>query len=283
MHCYGTSELCARRQRFHKIYAWQVALLASGLFLPTAATTSCAAETMQATSSAAARHEAMRAIPLKKIAAPYDRFVRQVLSDCSVYRRLPTQMVDCNPKLFTFLAQNPETLVEIWRQLGITRVDMERTGANAFRLTDNSGTTGKLVIVEQKCDDLAQNRIVMYAEGAYEGRPFRDPLKAQCVLLLRSGSIVETNNRRYVATRLDSFLSIDHASVELFAKVVHPLVGRTADRNFADTVQFIGNLSHEAETRPATVERLVSSLPRVSHQRQGELVQIAYQCAQGEQ
>ena len=220
----------------------------------------------------------MRAIPLEDISGPYARAVREVLRDCSVYRRLPTQMVDCNPKLFTFLAQNPETLVEIWRQLGITRVELTRTGADTFRLSDNSGTTGRLVIVEQDCDDKAQNRIVMYAEGAYEGKPFTRPVKAQCVLLLRSGSVKETNDRDYVAARLDSFLRIDRASIELFAKAVHPLVGRTADRNFADTIHFISNLSREAETRPATVERLVSSLPHVSHERQGRLVQIAYQC-----
>lgn len=235
------------------------------------------AENMQATTSKSARQEAIRAISLKKIHPKYRQSVQQVLNDSSLYRRLPTQMVDCNPELFTFLAQNPEMLVEIWRYLGITKVEVQRTDANAFRLTDNSGTTGKLFIVEQSCDRRAQNRIVMYAEGAYEGKPFKQPVRAQCVLLLRSGSFKETNDRHYVAARLDSFIHIDRTSIELFAKAVHPFVGKTADRNFGDTLQFISNFSSEAETRPSTIEKLVSRLPHVHPERQDRLIQIAYQ------
>jgi len=233
---------------------------------------------MQASTSRAARQEAIRSIPLKKINPKYRQAVQQVLEGSSLYRRLPTQMVDCNPQLFTFLAQNPEMLVEVWRYLGITKVDLQRTGTNAFRITDNAGTTGKLLIVEQECDQQAQNRIVLYAEGAYEGKPFKQPVRAQCVLLLRSGSFTETNDREYVAARLDSFIHIDRTSIELFAKAVHPLVGRTADRNFGDTLQFISNLSGEAEARPETIEKLVTRLPRVSPQRQQQFIRIAYQC-----
>jgi len=246
----------------------------SALFLEA----SSAAETLEATTSVAARRDALNAISPKKIDSRYRQSVEQVLSDSSLYRRLPTQMVDCDPKLFTFLAKNPETLVEIWRKLGITRIELQREGENSFQLIDNSGTTGKLVIVEQDCDDQAQNRILMYAEGAYEGKPFHRPIKAQCVLLLRSGSMKETNGRDFVAVRLDSFIRIERTSIELLAKVVHPLVGKTADRNFADTVQFISSFSHAAETRPATIERLISNLPRVSQKSQNQLIQIAYQC-----
>ena len=241
-------------------------------------TMSLAVESQQATTSEPARQEALTAIPLRKIAAKHRENIRQVLDGSTLYRRLPTLMVDCNPHLFSFLTQNPEVLVAMWRQLGITKVDLERTGPTTFRLSDGSGTTGRLEIVEQTCDDNAQNRIVMYAEGTYEGRPFKRPLRAQCVLLLRSGSVHETNGRPYVAARLDSFVRLDRASLQLFAKLVQPWVGKTADRNFSDTLQFISNLSQTAETRPASVERLVTSLPRISSVRQDELVQIAYQC-----
>ena len=234
---------------------------------------------MQATTSDAARREATSAIPLKDIHPRYRKSVHRVLTDSSLYRRLPTQMVDCDPKLFTFLVLNPETLVEMWQEMGISRVALRRTGEDTFSLTDNAGTTGELVIVEQKCDDRAQNRIVMYCEGAYEGRPFKRPVRAQCVLLLRSGSMTETNQRDYVACRLDSFIRIERTSIELFAKAMHPWVGRTADANFTDTVHFVSNFSQAAEHRPATIARLVGSLPRVTKDRQQQLVQIAYDCS----
>ncbi len=257
------------------------ALFALSLCCCTAAGASAgwAAETSSSTTSSRARNEAIRAIPFQRIAPDYRRRVKQVLNDTSLYRRLPTMTVDCHPPLFTFLAKNPDVLVQIWRQLGISNIDLVRVGNNKFRLTDSVGTVGHLVIVEQNCDDRAQNRLVMYAEGAYEGKPFKRPVRAQCVLLLRSGSVKETNGRHYVAVRLDTFLRIDRASLELFAKAVHPLVGKTNDRNFADTINFISKMSQAAETRPLTIERLANSLSRVSADRKRQLVQITRECA----
>lgn len=235
---------------------------------------------MQATTSDAARREAIEYIPLRQVHKKYRRSVQKVLEDTSLYRRMPTQMVDCDPRMFTFLAQNPELLVEMWQHMGISRVSLKRTGAETFSLSDGAGTTGKLVIVEQKCDELAQNRIVMFSDGAYEGKPFKRPVRAQCVLLLRSGSVKETNGRDYVACRLDTFVRIERTSIELFAKAMHPWVGKTADNNFVDTIGFISNLSKASEQRPESIERLVRGLPRVTKQRQQEFVRIAHNCAQ---
>jgi hypothetical protein len=189
-------------------------------------------------------------------------------------------MVDCDPELFTFLAKNPEVLVEMWRHMEISRVTLDRHGESSFSLSDGAGTTGELVLVDQQCDANAQNRIVMYSEGAYEGKPFKRPVQAECVLLLRSGSLEETNGRDYVACRLDTFVHIQRASLQLFAKAVHPWVGRTADANFADTISFISNFSRAAERRPEAIERLATSLPGVTSQRQQQLVRIAYQCSE---
>lgn len=245
-----------------------------------ASSLSMAAESSPSTTSKAARREAMRAIPFQKISPEYRSKVQHVLSDASLYRRLPTMTVDCHPPMFTHLVQNPDTLVQIWRQLGISNVELVKTGENTFRLADNVGTVGKLVIVEQKCEPQAQNRVVMYAEGQYDGKPFKKPVRAQCVMVLRSGSMKETNGRTYVAARFDTFVKIDRASLELFARALHPLVGKTADRNFADTMQFISSMSQAAELRPATIARLTNSLPHVSQERKNELVKIAYDCGE---
>jgi hypothetical protein len=232
-----------------------------------------------ASTSNEARADAAKAIPLAKVDPRYRAKVQAVMDNVSVFRRLPTQVVDCNADMFTFLAQNPEVLVEVWRELGITQVSLERIDATSFRMADNAGTTGKLVIVEQSCQPKAQNRIVMFAEGAYEGKPFNKPVRAQCVLLLRSGSLTESDGRNYVATRLDSFIHIDRASLEIFAKVLHPLVGKTADRNFSDTIKFVGGFSQAAEQNPQQIEHLISSLDNVSPAQQRELVKIAHSCA----
>ncbi len=231
----------------------------------------------EASTSVEARRAAISAIPFAKIDSRYRQPMKQVIDDCTLYRRLPTQVVDCDPAMFTFMAQNPDALVEIWKQLGITRVSVERIDESSFRLADGMGTTGKLFIVEETCEENAQNRIVMFGEGAYEGKPFTRPVHAQSVLLLRSGSMVETNGRTYVAAQLDTFLRIDRTSLEIFAKAIQPLVGLTADRNFADTMTFLSGFSQASERQPDRIERLAMSLPRITSERQQELVRIAYQ------
>lgn len=226
-----------------------------------------------------AQDEAVQAIAFNRISPEYRQAVREVLADTSIFRRMPTQVVDCNPDLFSFMSQNPEVLVQIWKELGITKVSLERLSDNAFRLADGAGTTGKLTIVEQTCEPAAQNRIVMYVEGGYEGKPFTKPVTAECVLLLRSGSVLETNGRTYVAASLDTFVKLDRSSIELLAKALHPWVGRTADKNFADTVTFIGSFSQASEVRPERIERLAKSLSKVSPARKRRLAELAYATA----
>ena len=211
----------------------------------------------------------MRAISIKRIEPAYQQRVSAVLADPSLFRRMPTNVVDCRPEMFTYMAQNPDVLVAIWRDLGLSQVELTRTGENTFKLQDHAGTTGTVVVVEQKCDAKAQNRIVMFAEGSYDGKPFNRPVSAQCVIVLRSGSVRETNGRQYVAVRMDSFVKLDRTSLELLAQALHPFVGKTADRNFADTVSFVSNLSYTAEKRPQAIESLAKGLTGVDPGRSG--------------
>ena len=253
--------------------ATALAMLAAGCW-------ASAEEQEAASTTAAARLEACRAIPLPKVDSAFRERVNEVVSDPSLFRRMPTSVIDCRPELFTFLAQNPEVLTEIWRHLGVSRIELKRTGDNAYDLRDGAGTTGKLTVVEQSCDAAAQNRIVMFADGMYEGKPFQKPLSAQCVLLLRSGSMVETNGRHFVAARLDTFIKLDSVGLELMAKAVHPFVGQTADRNFVDTLSFVSNLSYTAEKRPQAIEGLAAELKAVDEPRRRELVKLSYECAE---
>ena len=256
-------------------------VLAAGIFLPApvGAKEPSTRGSLQSTTSQAAKQDAIDAIPLARIPAAQRRAVQQVLSDSSLYRRLPTGVIPCDPDMFTHLMRNPEMLAEIWRELGISRVDLRRIDANRFRLTDHAGTTARLSIVEQQCEPGAQNRIVMYVDGAYEGKPFKRAVRAQCVLLLRSGSFAETNGDDYVAARLDTFVRLDRTSIKLFAKAMHPWVGKTADANFMDTLNFVSNLSQAAAENPATITKLVLKLPRVSHRVQQEMLSIARRSA----
>ena len=62
-----------------------------------AAVAAAGEETREASTSSAARQDAARAIPLAKIDPNYRRQVSEVLGDPSLFRRLPTNVVDCQP------------------------------------------------------------------------------------------------------------------------------------------------------------------------------------------
>lgn len=244
------------------------------------ATVSRAGESSEASTSDATQAESRRSIPLAKIDPQFRPAVAAVLADPTIFRRMPTSVVDCQPELFTFLAQNPEVMVEMWRHLGVSHVTLTRLDERTCKISDGAGTTGTIVVVEQTCEPGAQNRIVMLANGSFEGKPFQQPISAQCVLVLTSGSKDETNGRRYVAARMDAFIKLDRMSLALVAKAVHPFVGQTADRNFTDTMLFVSNLSFTAEKRPEAIEQVAIDMENLDQPRRQGLIKVAYECAE---
>lgn len=233
-----------------------------------------------ASSSRADRNDAMRAIPWQQISPQFRRPAQNVVNDPSIYRRLPTRVIDCDPEIFTFLLQHPEVVIDVWRVMGISQVSLEKMASGAYRGTDGAGTVGNVRYLYADWKPDAQNTAVIFADGGYEGKPFVKPLKAQSVILLRSGSVQETNGRHYVTVRIDSFLKIEQMGVELIAKTVHPWISRTADRNFIETLTFVSNFSRTAEKNPEGMKRLATRLNAIDQPTRDELVTLCYRTAE---
>jgi len=196
--------------------------------------------------------------------------VRQVLSHTTIYRRMPTKVIDCDPDLFAFLVRHPEVIVNIWEVLGISNVALERTADGTFRVSDGQGTLGHVEIIRDE-----PHRQLIYAEGKYEGPLFKLPIRAHCVMLLRSRFTHGDNGRHYVTAQLDGFIHIDQAAADLLLRTFQPLVGRTADYNFTETMAFLGNLSRSTEQNPFGVERLYRRLNKVQPETRRRLVEIS--------
>ena len=81
-------------------------------------------------------------------------------------------------------------------------------------------------------------------------------MRGRGVLVLKCGYVRQSNGRYLVTSRLDSFLTIEPAAAELIGKTVSPLMGKTADNNFVQTVGFLGSLSRTAEVNSRGVQRL---------------------------
>jgi hypothetical protein len=99
------------------------------------------------------------------------------------------------------------------------------------------------------------------------------------VLVLKSASVQETNNRHYVTCRLDAFIQIEHVGVELLARTFQPLVNKSADYNFTETAGFVSSVSRTAELNSKGVTRLAVRLTSVPAETRDQFVQITDQIA----
>jgi hypothetical protein len=196
----------------------------------------------EASTSEEDRIAAVKAIPFNKLREDVKAKLLTVVEKPSIYRRMPDQLIDCNPDLFVFIIRYPEVLINIWDLLGISNVQIKRTAPFEFDVTDGAGTVTTAELVYG-----TKNLHLIYAEGAYEGPVLKRKLSGRCVLLLQSDYSLSDSKRPQIANRLDAFVSIDSAGAEMVAKTLHPVMGRTADHNFQETAGFIGRLSQAAE------------------------------------
>jgi len=228
----------------------------------------------QASSSRTARNDAIKAIPMAKLAPAERAEVSAVLKNTSIFRRMPVQVTECDPHLYLFLVQHPEVIVNIWQVMGISKVTLERTGENTFVANDGSGTTGTVKICYA-----SQDTHVIIAEGSYIGPLSDRPLKAKCVMLLKSGYMQETNRRWYVTSRLDAFIQMENVGVEILAKTFQPLINKSADYNFAETAGFVSHVSKTAEANPAGMTRLANKLDDIDDTTRDRLIELSTQVA----
>ncbi len=193
-----------------------------------------------------------------------------VVNSNSLFRRLPVQVIDCDPDLYLFLVRHPEVVVNIWEVMKISNVSLARTSPDTFRASDKAGT-----LCDVKYCYSSHDTQVIYAEGSYNGPVLAKPVRARCVLLLKSGYVQENNGRYYVTNRMDTFIQIDHVGLDLLAKTIQPLLHRSADYNFVETASFFSTISRTAEANPAGMHRLAGKLTNLETDVRDRFAELA--------
>jgi hypothetical protein len=204
------------------------------------------------------RQEAIAAIPFDRLTEDARVKLQGVVAQPSIYRRLPVTVINADPDLHLFLIRYPEVIVNIWDLMGITKVKVERTGDFTFEASDGAGTVGRGELIYGD-----RNTHVLYAEGAYEGPLLRRLIRGRCVLVLKSDYRQTADQRVYVTNRLDVFIQLDNIGAELLAKTLHPLVGKSADRNFVESTRFLSQISHAAETKGVGMQQVIPRLTKI--------------------
>lgn len=226
------------------------------------------------TSEQYAREEARKAIPWTQLTPANQRRVRHTVRNASVYRRLPTCVVPCNPQVFDFLIRRPEVVTSVWNLMGISQLTIDRESDSVFRAVDQLGAKGRTDVVYSQHDEEARGVTVAVIDGLYQQKPMPRPLNAQCVLLLRSGSTVESNGQTYITARVDAFVKFERVTADLVARGLQPLLVQTADHNFQETMKFISTFSRTAERDPSGMRHLAERLTSIDDPTRSELVEV---------
>ncbi len=220
------------------------------------------------------RMQAIRGIPFERINRNISGEVREVLENPSYFRRMPPQMIACDPQMFTFLVRRPEVMVNIWEVMGITKVKAKRTSPLSFLADDGVGTSCKCDLIYS--DDKLH---IYWGNGAYDGSMAPRKIHGRCLCLLRTDNQVMTAEGAAISGTMDVFLKVDNFGADLLTRTIGPFVGKTADYNFVETAKFISQISSICQTNPAAAQALVQRLDRVDDHTRREFGEIVTQIA----
>ena len=268
-----------RRGRFGRWLALAVGIVASLAWLAVPSLAggpfSLSPNPYKGTSSREARESAIACIPMDKLDEEARAKVDSVLSETSIFRRLPIKVVQCDPEMYLFLIRHPDVVVDIWNVMGICQLAVRQVDENTFSVVDKTGTRGTAEFLHS-----GPTTHIIYSEGAFEGPPLTIPARGRTLMVLKSAYVLEPDGRYYITSRLDAFVQIEHGGVELLTKTFQPVVGRVADINFLQTAGFLGSLSRTAEVNARGMERLADRLGEVQPEVRERFVQLSMQVAE---
>lgn len=233
-----------------------------------AADMSVAQDPVSSTNSRSAREMAVRSLPMEQLTAEAREKIDRVVSRPAFYRRIVKKRMECDADLFIFLTRHPEVVVNIWDLMGITKIDVSRTGPHTFSTHDGQGTKSEIELIYGTHDTH-----LFFAHSEYDGPLLARPVRGRCVLLLKTDISTETG-REYVTNQLDVFVRLDRIGAELVTKTLHPIVGHAADHNFSESTSFVARLSRTAQANGPGVQRLAQRLTEVDPEVRKQFAQL---------
>ena len=204
------------------------------------------------------RKAAVERIQWDRLPPDVSERLRPIVDRPTVFRQMETKKILCDADMFRFLVRYPEVVVNIWQLMGITKVTAQRTAPFEFSANDGAGTKTNVELVYG--DDSTH---IMLCEGLYQGHLFKRIMRGRCVLVLRSEFGKDESGATVIANKMDMFLQVDDLGLDMLTRTLHPLLGKSADRNFIESVKFVQRVSQTAEANGPGMQRLAMRMPNI--------------------
>ena len=226
-------------------------------------------------SSREMRARAARAVPLEHMAAADRALAEQAIRQATLHRRLPQATVACDAALLDFVLTRPETLVDVWRVLGISRLALDPTGPGRWRMADGYGTVGTVRLLHHERQG-AGGLCVFHGRGGYDGPLSPKQLTGSCLVVVRHApDPAAPAGRPRQTVQIDAFLDVDGLGLEIVTRTLQPLIVHSAASNLHEISLFVSQFSAAAARNPAAVARLTERMTRTDPQARRTLVALA--------
>ncbi|MFM7136837.1 MAG: hypothetical protein ACKO1M_07180 [Planctomycetota bacterium] len=213
--------------------------------------------------TAAGRESCRRALaelPLERMTAEHRQIAEHFGRSATLHRRLPAETIHCEPALLDFVLSKPETLVDVWRVLGISRVALDPVAANTWRLSDGYGTTGTVRLIHHDHGP-GGGLLVFHGRGGYDGPLAPKPLTGSCLLVVRHAPTADADQPAQ-RVEVEAFLDVDGLGLEIVTRTLQPLIVRSAAANVHEICLFVSQFARAADRNPAGVARLADRMSR---------------------
>ncbi|MDA0282082.1 MAG: hypothetical protein O3B13_11455 [Planctomycetota bacterium] len=221
-------------------------------------------------SSRSTLQDALQRLPLNELTPEQLNRVNQVLENRSMFRRLPTISIDADPEVYTHLTHNPESVVGIWRVLGISTFTMEQTGPAVWYGDAGDGSTGTIDVLSR-----TPTRHLLLCKGKYKSPLLARPIEATAVMHLQTRYEQGENFQPKIVHGLDLFVMFPSHTIDTVARVIAPVSHMIADRNFRELSLFVRFMNVAMERQPGWVEQTVQRIDGIDREQRLELMKLS--------
>ncbi len=221
-------------------------------------------------SSRGMRLEALQSVPLDQLTPETRADAQRVLESASIFRRMPTTTIECDPDLYLFAVRYPEVLVDVWRLMGISTMTLTRKGPYTLACNDGAGTVSEIELIYG-----TPTVHVFLGRGRYTGSRLVKQLDGSCLMVLRTQYLRNAEGRPAASSTLDVFVDIENNPAEWVARIVAPIFGSAADHNFVESLRFVEKLSDTASRNGPGVMGMSKRLTGVHPEVRARFAQIA--------